>query len=95
MASPDSIGRWRSGDRETLERLHQVAGTALPKFGYGMTAEFQPQGDSRQEPLSLNPPSESVPELGELDDRLQNIRSQLKESRDRLQQICTNLNSSS
>ena len=94
VSPPDSIGRWRNEDMPTLELLHQVARTALQKFGYGITAEFQQQGN-RGGRLSFQPPYNSVPELVEFPERLQNIRSQLKKSRDWLALIRTNLNSSS
>ncbi|MCT7989010.1 sulfotransferase family protein [Laspinema olomoucense] len=94
VSPPDSIGRWRNEDMPTLELLHQVGVTALRKFGYGITAEFQQQ-DNKENKLSFYPPSNSVPELLEFPERLQNIHSQLKKSRDWLALIRTNLNSSS
>jgi hypothetical protein len=94
VSPPDSIGRWHNEDMPTLELLHQVGGTALRKFGYGITAEFQQQ-DNRENKLSFYLPSNSVPELLEFPECLQNIQSQLKKSRDWLALIRTNLNSSS
>jgi hypothetical protein len=94
VSPPDSIGRWRNEDMPTLELLHQVGETALQKLGYGITTEFQRQGN-RENKLSFHLPSNSVPELLEFPERLQNIHSQLGKSRDWLALIRTNLNLSS
>ena len=39
---PDSLGRWRAHDAETLAALHRVAGVALARFGYAADGPEQP-----------------------------------------------------
>jgi hypothetical protein len=36
---PESLGRWRAHDAETLAALHRVAGKALARFGYAAESE--------------------------------------------------------
>lgn len=36
---PESLGRWRAHDPETLAALHRVAGEALARFGYAAESE--------------------------------------------------------
>ena len=36
---PDSLGRWRTQERDTLTELHRVGHVALERFGYHGTRE--------------------------------------------------------
>jgi len=36
VSPPESIGRWHTEDKKTLDELHRIGGNALQKFGYWM-----------------------------------------------------------
>lgn len=91
VSPPDSIGRWRNQEPETLKMLHQIGRVGLQKFGYAMGDQFR--GES--EPRMAEGSSTKVESKSDLStSRLQEIQGNLQKSRLRLAQIQARLKKS-